>query len=181
MRSFKLCASVALGGAVAGLTVARQARADEVVVPDGTVRTTEVVVPDTRVRAAETRPSRAMLSSGLVVLGVPYVSSVIVAASSDHPGDHNLYIPVAGPWMDLADRHCANGSNCTDGFNKGMLVVDGIFQGIGALQILSAFLFPEPVTVISARAKLAPPAVARVQIGPAGLGTGYGLAAVGAF
>ena len=93
------------------------------------------------VQRSETQPNRGMLGSGIFTFGVPYVASVVVAASSNHPGDHNLYVPVAGPWMRLADRHCSGGGHCDDGLNEGLLVVNGIFQGLGALDIVSAFFF----------------------------------------
>ena len=57
-----------------------------------------------RETVSTTGPNRALLHSGVFMLGVPYVASIIVAAGSDHPGDSNLYLPVAGPWMDLGSR-----------------------------------------------------------------------------
>lgn len=127
-----------------------------------------------------TGPNRGLLRSGLFMLGVPYVTSVIVAAQSDHPGDNNLYIPVAGPWMDLAGRgSCGNvgGPSC-DGetVNKVLLVVDGIFQGLGALDIVGAFVFPETRTVYAGST---PP---RVVVAPAYYGRdGYGVSAFARF
>jgi len=98
-----------------------------------------------------TGPNRALLHTGIFVFGVPYVASVIVAASSDHQGDHNLYLPVVGPWMDLAGRgSCGNLGEMTCGneaANKVLLVVDGVFQGLGALDIVGAFVFPETRTI----------------------------------
>ena len=56
-----------------------------------------------------TGPNRELLHSGILALGVPYVASVVVAATSDRTEDKHLYIPVAGPWMDLANRSgCGN-------------------------------------------------------------------------
>jgi hypothetical protein len=56
-----------------------------------------------------TGPNRELLHGGILALGVPYVASVVVAATSDRPEDKHLYIPVAGPWMDLANRSgCGN-------------------------------------------------------------------------
>jgi hypothetical protein len=126
-----------------------------------------------------TGPNRAMLHTGLFTFGVPYVVSVIVAAESDHQGDKNLYIPVAGPWMDFAQRgDCGNaGQNTCDtetGY-KVLLVVDGIFQGVGALDIVGSFLFPETRTVATAPER-------KIAITPGYVGRGaYGLVAVGAF
>src|SRR6188508_102438 len=58
----------------------------------------------TRETVTTTGPNRELLHSGIFALGVPYVASVIVAASSDRAEDKNLYIPVVGPWMDYANR-----------------------------------------------------------------------------
>jgi hypothetical protein len=130
-------------------------------------------------RVTETGPNRALLSSGIFTLGVPYVASIIVATQSDHPGDNNLYIPVAGPWMDLADRGgCDNlgQPSCkTETGYKVLLVVDGIIQGIGALDIVGAFLFPETRT---ARVAADSP---RVFVSPYVAETGYGVAALARF
>jgi hypothetical protein len=132
------------------------------------------------VQVSQTRPNQAMLYGGAFAFGVPYVSSVIVGAASTHPGDRNLFIPVAGPWIDLADRHCEPGTSCNnEGLYKGLLIADGIFQGLGALQIAGAFLFPETVTVTSA-ARSRPPKEG-VHFAPSSVGSGYGLAAVGLF
>jgi hypothetical protein len=132
-------------------------------------------------QVSQTRPNQAMLTSGAFALGVPYVASIIVAAESNHPGDKNLYVPVAGPWMDLSDRHCATGEICGhEGLYKGLLIADGIFQGIGALNIAGAFLFPETLTVTEA-AKRNRHLTAGVRVAPVSVGSGYGLAAVGAF
>ena len=132
------------------------------------------------VQVSQTRPNSTMLYSGAFAFGVPYVSSVIVGASSSHPGDRNLFIPVAGPWIDLADRHCPTGSSCDhEGLYKGLLIADGIFQGLGALQIAGAFLFPETVTVTNAARPR--PRVAGVRVAPTSVGSGYGISAVGLF
>ena len=56
-----------------------------------------------------TGPNRELLRGGILALGVPYAASVVVAATSDRSEDKHLYIPVAGPWMDLANRSgCGN-------------------------------------------------------------------------
>jgi len=151
---------------------AAPAHADEVVVAH---RTDEVQV-------SRTRPNSAMLSSGIVGVGVPYLASVVVGAESNHPGDRNLFVPVAGPWMDLGDRHCEVGTSCNhEGLYKGLLIADGIFQGLGALEIVGAFLFPERITVTGSARRSAPTLTAGVHVAPSSVGGGYGLAAVGAF
>jgi hypothetical protein len=158
--------------AMAAATATAHAHAQEVVVAH---RTDEVQV-------SQTRPNSALLSSGITAVAVPYLTSVIVAAESSHPGDQNLYIPVAGPWMDLADRHCEVGVQChNEGLYKGLLIADGIFQSLGALQIAGAFIFPETITVSGTARSSTPTRTAGVHVTPTSVGGGYGLAAVGAF
>ncbi|HVU03267.1 MAG TPA: hypothetical protein VHE30_16015 [Polyangiaceae bacterium] len=133
------------------------------------------------IRTTETRPNQSMLASGVFAFGAPYVASVIVAAESDHPGDHRLYYPVAGPWLDLGDRYCPAGRACSnEGLYKGLLVADGILQGIGAFDLVGAFLFPETVTTRSA-ASSSPRQTATVRVSPTPMPGGYGLIAAGAF
>ena len=137
----------------------------------------------TRTYARETvvtgGPNSAMLSSGIFTFGVPYIASVVVAANSDLSADKNLYVPVVGPWTDLVNRPgCGGfGQRSCDGetANKVLLVADGIFQGIGALQIVGAFLMPETRTVTVASQP-------RIIVAPSSIGrSGYGLAAAGTF
>jgi hypothetical protein len=102
-----------------------------------------------------TGPNRELLHSGVFALGVPYVASVIVAASSDRSEDKSLYIPVAGPWMDFANRsgcgHEGEPSCDKETAYKVLLIGSGILQGIGALEIVGSFLFPETRTTSIAK------------------------------
>ena len=86
---------------------------------------------------------------------------------------------MVGPWLDLGDRGACNGveqPSCDKetGY-KVLLVIDGVIQGIGALDLVGAFLFPETRTVtVSERP--------RVFVAPAYLGrNGYGVAALARF
>jgi hypothetical protein len=131
------------------------------------------------------QPNRFLLVSGALLLGVPYVTSVIVAGESKHQGDSHLYIPIVGPWVDLGDRGGCNSAtqNCdAEASNKVGLVIDGLLQGIGSLQLIGAFVFPEkrvttrstPATTVSTSPK--------VHVTPSKIGkTGYGLSAIGEF
>lgn len=127
------------------------------------------------------RPNRALLMTGLVLFGAPYVASIGVAAGSPHVGDSNLYIPVLGPWLDLGARGgCpANGDCGTETGNKVLLVGDGILQTVGALEILGAFIFPETVGVTTVATNKSG---GFVSVTPAKVGyDGYGMAALGQF
>jgi hypothetical protein len=134
-------------------------------------------------RATYVGPNRAMLSSGLITFGLSYAPAVVVAASSDQSVDHHLYVPVAGPWLDLANRPlCGPGAISCDAetTDKVLLVVDGVFQGIGTVDVLMSFLSPERVTYVTVANHA--PARARIRLAPIALGRGaYGVATVGRF
>jgi hypothetical protein len=141
------------------------------------------------------RPNRQLLRAGAWTLGVSYVPALVVAIKSERRGDDYLYYPVVGPWMDLAHRgECATCSRQHETLNEGLLIADGVFQGVGALQIVGAFLLPErqtPETESARRAKRL--LIAREQAGaqeqagirlrlrPVRLSGGYGLQATAKF
>lgn len=81
-------------------------------------------------------PNRPLLATGITTLAVAYAPAAIVAAAGDHEGDSDLYYPVAGPWMYLAREDHDPGM-------KTLLVLDGIFQDLGALMTLMSFVVPE--------------------------------------
>jgi len=141
---------------------------------------TTVVTTAPPTREAVGGPNSALLGSGLFAFGIPYVASVIVAAESDHAGDKNLYVPVAGPWMDFAQRGDCGGLTQPSCDNetayKVLLAADGILQGIGAIEIVGALLMPETHAVTTVATEPS------IKLGPSRVGrTGYGLSAVGTF
>ena len=136
-------------------------------------------------RAETTGPNRTMLHTGIWTLGLSYVPAIVVAAESERHGDKNLYVPVAGPWMDLASRGaCAPNTKCTnETTNKVLLVIDGIFQGVGALDIIGAFLLPETrtVTTRASRGNEMHVGTLSFRLTPVRLDSGYGVSAIGSF
>lgn len=132
-----------------------------------------------RERGTVTGPNRALLHAGAWTLGLSYVPALVVAIESSQEADKNLYVPVAGPWIDLAARDCPTCEHETA--NKVLLVTDGIFQGIGALQVVGSLLFVETRSAaLGTKARVAklPP----LQVAPTRLvDGGYGLAARGNF
>jgi hypothetical protein len=135
--------------------------------------------PDTTSRT--TGPSLWMLGSGLTVFGFAYVPVVIVGATSGLTADRTLFVPVVGPWIDLAQRPgCSPASTCNvESSAKVLLVVDGVFQAIGALTILGSFLnVTHESTPVERVASVRP----TVRVTPAQMGTGgYGMVALGTF
>jgi hypothetical protein len=159
---------LALTSALAGLCVSKPAAADE------------GQAPTHDVSRARTKPNSMLLKSGIVLLGVPYTASILVATTSDHRADRYLYVPVAGPWMDLSardsTRECQIGQPCkNDGVNRGLLIANGVFQGLGALEVLGAFLFPENVQSQGGAQKEG------LRVSPSSFAGGYGLVASGTF
>jgi hypothetical protein len=125
-------------------------------------------------------PNRSLIGTGLFLFGASYIPVAIVAGISSHPGDQHLYVPVAGPWLDIADRgRCAGPSLACDieTSNKIGLAISGVFQGLGVLAVLGGFAMPEEQTVAnSAQHKPS------VHVAPARMGQGgYGITAFGEF
>jgi hypothetical protein len=123
----------------------------------------------------EKTPNSGLVGSGILMFGISYGTSVIVASASDRPSDAALYIPLAGPWLDLANRGDCHGVGCdaNEAANRVLLVTSGLFQAAGVLQILGGFIFPETrrVTRVAEGVHVTP---------SAGLGS-VGIAAYGAF
>lgn len=88
-----------------------------------------------------------LLYTGLTFVLAPYVASVIVAAQSPRDEDKKLFIPVAGPWLDLSQRPCTFG-DCgrSEKTAAGLLVGSGVAQGLGVLFVLLSAAFPEEGT-----------------------------------
>ena len=133
---------------------------------------------------AYTGPDRPMLVSGLVLFGAPYVASVVVAGTSSHQGDHYLYLPVVGPWLDFAGRgSCGPGTATacsTETMNKVLLVGDGILQGIGAVSIVVALFTSERAP--ETRTVRTDPPKPTVRVTPTTVGRGSpGIAIVGSW
>jgi hypothetical protein len=131
----------------------------------------------------DTRPNRALLMTGFILGGVPYVGSIAVAATSHHVGDSDLWIPILGPYLDVGNRGGCPVNNASCGAeigNKALLIGDGVLQTVGAFEILGAFIFPETfrsVTTVTTASG------GSVTFAPSRVGTrdGYGIAALGEF
>jgi hypothetical protein len=161
-------------------TVVTQAPPTQTVVQAPAPQTTVVAAtPPTRETVAYGGPNAMLLKSGLFVFGIPYGASIVVAATSNRDEDKNLYIPFAGPWIDFAGRQdCGNEGNpsCSgETAIKVLLAADGILQAIGGIELISAFLVPESHTIVAKKEQ------PRFMMAPSRVGTGYGVAAAGAF
>ena len=82
-----------------------------------------------------TGPNPFLFNSGLIVTGLSYTPALIVAVNSDRSEDKYLYAPFVGPWLDLAAR------DDDSKVNKTLLVVDGVFQTIGLIEIVASLMY----------------------------------------
>lgn len=126
-------------------------------------------------------PNRYMIGTGVATFTLAYLPAVFVGAESPNTVDHHLYVPVVGPWLDIANRPaCGPGSISCDNetTNKVLIGLSGVFQGLGVLTAIGGFFVPEHNQVVVTTASDKP----TVHISPAQMGAGgYGAAAFGTF
>jgi hypothetical protein len=132
------CAALFLAALLPSVANAQETPATVEVAPAPAPRT--VTTQETTSQA--TGPSWAMVGSGLTIFGLSYLPVVVVGAESGLDADRALFVPLAGPWIDLVERPgCAPGTSCNvETTNKVLLVVDGLLQGVGALTVLGGLL-----------------------------------------
>jgi hypothetical protein len=124
------------------------------------------------------RPNGTLLSTGIGLFVVSYVPSVFGAAISDRDEDKKLFIPVAGPWVDLAQRDCtARPCGTREDVNKALIATSGVVQGVGVLIAIGAMFIPE--TVETTRVYSAPKP--SIHVTPVSYAAGAGVGAVGSF
>lgn len=120
---------------------------------------------------SETRrwPNRPLMLTSTLVFTAAYVPVVLVRAFSKEDSTDNLYIPVAGPWLELA-REPVNAANTA------ALAISGVFQGLGALGMVTSLMVPERRT---SRWYLL--GNKRVALAPVASPFAYGVSAAGRF
>jgi hypothetical protein len=126
----------------------------------------------------ERKPNRAMLITGSAIFLGTYAASATVGAFSDTKGDGNLFIPVVGPWIDVAERDCKLGQCTTrEDVNIAHLIGSGAAQATGIAIAIGSFFVHERKD-----GRPAPqPKVANVQILPMSMRAGAGIGAFGTF
>ncbi len=124
---------------------------------------------------AETRVRKGPVIAGAVVFGVFYLFSLIAGAaitdanralSNDKESGELLYIPVAGPFLQMTNTKSSSGNL--------LLAIDGVAQGTGAALFIWGITSPRTVLV---RNDLAEVRVAPMRMGQ----NGGGLGLVGTF
>jgi hypothetical protein len=107
----------------------------------------------------EQRPMWGLVGAGLGVFGGVYFWNVLAASLAS---DWRPAIPIVGPFLLMGDRDLKD--------LQGLLALDGILQGAGAVMILVGAVMKKNVTVYD-----------KVSIVPAVNANGAGLAAMGQF
>ncbi|MDB4933828.1 MAG: hypothetical protein JWP87_800 [Labilithrix sp.] len=115
------------------------------------------------------RPNKAVLITGTSFLVSTYATTAALAAANGPVADKDLYIPVVGPWINLASRDTNRPDNTRDSL---LIAGSGVLQGLGAAMMVTSFFVPEkiPTARISA-------GNVKMQVAPA-LG---GVGAIGTF
>jgi hypothetical protein len=143
----------------------------------GTTTTTAAALPPDRPLVETTPPvNQALLWGGAGLFVASYAASFVVALGN-RSEDNYLFIPVAGPWIDLGARDCDRRPCTNETLNVALLIADGLAQAAGLIGVGAAFLLPRRGTTGTAKAEepsitIAPTRMAR---------DGYGLMAIGRF
>ena len=121
-------------------------------------------------------PNPFLFNSGLITTGLSYTPALIVAVNSDRDEDKFLYAPFVGPWLDLAAR------DDDSKLNRTLLVVDGVFQAIGGLQLIASFMWVNTDNDGEVASTDDDAIISEAAISPARLAEySYGFVAVGRF
>lgn len=120
--------------------------------------------------------NKPLLITGSALLLAGYVPALVISQTSDRPIDQDkLILPVVGPWMNLVDRGCDDRECDNEDRNKGLLIADGIVQGVGALSVVLSLVLPGKTTQNWYL-------IGDTQVGPMYISKSvYGLGAAGSF
>jgi len=122
-------------------------------------------------------PDPLLVTTGVVIFGVPYGFSAFAAASSHLSSDKWLYVPVAGPWGDIIARLTCTSSNCKGDVGPAALplALSGLGQAAGVGILIKALI--DPPGKSGARAA----GDTHIHVVPTTYAGGAGLQAYGAF
>ena len=116
---------LATSAVIALVAVAADARSDDTIV----VR-----------REVPVSTSAALLASGTVALSLGYGVASVLAVSSTYDEDRLLFIPIAGPWIDLGLRPPGTSDENWARFG---LVVDGVAQLAGLVLVVTGLVMKQ--------------------------------------
>lgn len=136
----------------------------------------EVATADSSETQARRLVNGPLLLTGTTLMVAGYVPALVVSQTSNRDGDQrSLVYPVAGPWLRLTDEDCEQRPCPNEARNRGLLVADGIVQGVGALGIVLSLVLPTKTT--ESWPLLGNTRVVPMRVG----GRSYGVGAVGTF
>lgn len=101
----------------------------------------DVHAEDTVVRREVTiAPSSAFLASGTIMLSLGHGVATVLAVSSTYDKDRLLFVPIAGPWIDLGLRPQ---STTDENWARFGLVVDGVAQLAGLALVVTGLILKQ--------------------------------------
>lgn len=92
-----------------------------------------------------TSPNTPTITTGVLTFGVSYGAALIAASVSDTAEDRRMFVPLLGPWLDLADRPtCPVAETECDRTTTTKILIgaDGVFQAIGVVVAVYGLLTP---------------------------------------
>jgi hypothetical protein len=121
-------------------------------------------------------PDPLLVTTGVVILGLPYGFSAFAAAASNVSSDKWLYVPVAGPWGDIIARLTCSSTDCSGNLASDALplVLSGLGQAAGVGILIKALIDPPGKSTRSAKGT-------HVHVLPTSYAGGAGLQAFGDF
>lgn len=118
------------------------------------------------------RPNKPYLyTGGIMFLGAYATTATLTAVSDNANADKNLYLPVVGPWVHLADSAATRSNSTTDTI---LIAGSGVVQGVGAGLMLASLFIPEKVPAATIQA-----GNTKVHFAPTSFGIGSAGAAAG--
>jgi hypothetical protein len=122
-------------------------------------------------------PDPLLVTTGVVIFGVPYGFSAFAAASSTTSSDKWLYVPVVGPWGDIISRLTCTTTGCKGDLGPAAapLVISGLGQAAGIGILIKALIDPPGKAARRAATDT------HVHVAPTSYAGGGGLQAYGAF
>jgi hypothetical protein len=93
--------------------------------------------------------SAALVASGTIALSLGYGVAAVLAVSSTYGKDRLLFIPIAGPWIDLGLRPR---STTEENWARAGLVADGVAQLVGLVLVITGLVMkkhtPRPLSAL---------------------------------
>ena len=170
----------ALGMALAASTGVSGATAQDAY-PAPAQTTVSTTFQSTEVRPTPP-PNGVLLGSGLAFFAGAYAAAVVVGATNDNDADRKLFLPVVGPWLDLADRKCFQHACSDEPLSRTGLILDGAVQGVGVGALVASFFTPAEKQVSTITTQQSSKASSPIWVIPSSMGgAGAGLRVGGLF